>query len=133
MRPIQIIKSKEARIIFKDSIFYEELNEILESCMYIDAYDKITRVMFKDFDYILIIENKRDSRKQFICPGAFNSTFILRPIYIAGDEAILSQSSVGGIITSCNIESIEETMNEFNQSPIYNNIIKSVIILNNTL
>lgn len=129
MTPVNIIKSSEAKVLLKDEMYYNELEMILSSCMFIDSYDLKTKIMYKDFDYLLIVKSKKNSINQYVCPGVFGASYMLSPIHIAGDEAILKNVPIGGVFSPCDISSIKEIAEEFNRSSIYTHIITNIIIL----
>ena len=129
MTPVNVIKSSEAKEMLKGEPLYEELIKILSSCMYIDGNDSRTRIMYKDFNYLVIANSKKNSANEYLCPGLFDASFKLSPIHIAGDEAILGKIPIGGVLSPCNINNIKDMVEEFNQSSIYTHVIKTVIIL----
>lgn len=129
MKPVNIIKSSEAKVLLKDEQYYNELEMILSSCMFIDSYDLKAKIMYKDFDYLLIVQSKKNSVHQHVCPGIFGSSYMLSPIHIAGDEAILRNVPIGGVFSPCDITSIKEIAEEFNRSSIYTHFITTIVIL----
>ena len=133
MESVKLIRSSEAKELLKNGPVYEEILKVLNNCMFIDAYDSKTKIMYRDFNYLLIAVSKNDSNSEYLCPGLFDSSFILSPIYIAGDDAILGNVPIGGIVSPCNTDNIIDNINEFNMSSIYSHAVKTIIILDELL
>lgn len=129
MESVKLIMSSEAKETLKNEPIYEELLKVLNNCMFIDSCDSKTKIMYRDFNYLLIAVSKKDSSSKYLCPGLFDSSVILSPIYIAGDDAILGKVPIGGVASPCNTDNIIDNFNEFNASSIYTHIVKMVIVL----
>lgn len=129
MTPVNVIKSSQAKELLKGESIYKELLNILNSYMIVDAHNSRTKIMYKDFKYLVVVKSKKDSSVEYLCPVTFESSCILRPIYIAGDEAVLGKKPIGGVISPCNIDDIKDNIEEFNRSPIYAHVIDTVIVL----